>query len=138
MIYKAKKKDLNLLYQIEKNVFKDEIFSLSKESLRYHLNNNLIFIIKYEKINVGYCLWLERKKYYRLYSFAILPKYQGKGLASQLLKYCIEKLKEKSLQLEVRVSNEKAILLYERFAFKKVKVLKDYYKNENAYLMKRV
>ncbi|RXJ98881.1 GNAT family N-acetyltransferase [Arcobacter sp. CECT 8986] len=138
MIYKANKEDLNLLYQIEKEVFKDDIFSLSKAALRYHLVNNLIFIIKYQGICVGYCLWLKRKKFYRLYSFAILSKYQGKGLASKLLDFSIINLKEKSLQLEVRVSNEKAILLYEKFGFKKVKVLKDYYVSEDAYLMRRV
>ncbi|PHO09030.1 GNAT family N-acetyltransferase [Malaciobacter canalis] len=138
MIQIARKKDLNDIFIIEQNVFKDDIFSLSKACLNYHINKNIVFKVIYENKTIGYCLWLKRKSYYRLYSFAILKEYQGKGFASKLLSFSIEKLKDKSHQLEVKQSNEKAILLYEKFGFKKYKILENYYKKENGYLMRRV
>ncbi|MFA9374808.1 MAG: GNAT family N-acetyltransferase, partial [Poseidonibacter sp.] len=82
-------------------------------------------------------LWLERKKYFRLYSLAISSKYQNKGLAKKLLDFSFRKLEKsnKSFSLEVKHSNKNAIKLYENFGFKITKVLKDYYKDEDGYLM---
>lgn len=137
MIEKANLKDLVSLYKIEQDVFKNDIFSLSKPTLRYHILKNRLYKIVIEKKIVGYILWLERKKYFRLYSLAISSKYQNKGLAKKLLNFSFKKLEKsnKSFSLEVKHSNKNAIKLYENFGFKITKVLKDYYKDEDGYLM---
>ena len=53
--------------------------------------------------------------------------------------YALEKSEElhyQNVNLEVRVSNVKAIALYQKFGFKNVAVRKRYYSNgEDAYLM---
>ena len=65
--------------------------------------------------------------------------FQGQGYASQLMEYALEKSEElhyQNVNLEVRVSNVKAIALYQKFGFKNVAVRKRYYSNgEDAYLM---
>lgn len=135
MITQATLADLNHLHDLEKEIFKNDVFALSKESIKYHLKRNLIFKIEVNGMNVGYILWLNRKKYFRLYSLAISKKFQNQGFAQQLLDYSFEHLKEKSFSLEVKVSNVGAIKLYEKFGFKIKKVLENYYETQDGYLM---
>ena len=135
MIKKAKKENLKDLYDLEKKVFQNDPFALTKNAFRYHiLKNNLYIFEKDEKI-VGYILWLERKDYFRLYSLAIDINFQGLGIASKLLEYSFEKLRNKNFSLEVKTKNIKAIKLYEKYQFKIKKVLKDYYEDSDGYLM---
>lgn len=135
MISKANVSDLLSLYNIEKEVFLNDPFSMSKNSLKYHILKNDLFKIEADGFVAGYILWLERKKYYRLYSLAISSKFQNRGLAKKLLEYSFENLKDKNFSLEVKVSNESAINLYKKFDFKINKNLEDYYENEDGYLM---
>ncbi len=137
MITQATPEDLNRLYDLEKEIFKNDTFALKKESIKYHLQRNIIYKIEVDNKLVGYILWLNRKKYFRLYSLAISKAYQNQGLAKQLLDYSFEHLKEKSFSLEVKVSNIGAIKLYEKFGFKIKKVLQNYYENEDGYLMEK-
>ncbi|KLD98397.1 GNAT family N-acetyltransferase [Aliarcobacter butzleri] len=135
MIKKAKKENLKDLYYLESRVFQNDSFALTKSAFRYHiLKNNLYIFEKDEKI-VGYILWLERKNYYRLYSLAVDSSFQGLGIASRLLEYSFEKLRNKNFFLEVKIKNIKAIKLYEKYGFKIKKVLKDYYEDSDGYLM---
>lgn len=135
MIKKAILEDLQSLYNIEAEVFCNDPFALSKKSLKYHIKKNNIFKIELEGFIAGYILWLERKKYYRLYSLAVSNKFQNRGLAKKLLEYSFENLRDKNFSLEVKVSNENAINLYKKFDFEINKNLKDYYENEDGYLM---
>lgn len=135
MITQATLEDLNQLYDLEQEIFKNDAFALSKESIKYHIKRNLIFKIEINGVIAGYILWLNRKKYFRLYSLAISKKFQNQGLAKQLLDYSFEHLKEKSFSLEVRISNIGAIKLYEKFGFKIKKILENYYETEDGYLM---
>lgn len=136
MIEIATTKDLNTLFDIENRVFANDSFALSKNSLRYHLSNNIIYKIKQDEKIAGYILWLKRKDYYRLYSLAIHPDFRGLGLASRLLEYSLENLDKEKFSLEVKVSNLDAIRLYKKFGFKVSRILKDYYEDIDGYLMK--
>jgi ribosomal-protein-alanine N-acetyltransferase len=135
MITKAKLEDLNLLYKLEQELFFNDPFALSKNSIKYHILNNNLYKIQFDKNIAGYILWLERKNYYRLYSLAIGKDYQKKGLAKELLEYSFLNLKNKDFSLEVKKTNENAIKLYEKFDFNIKKVLKDYYEECDGYLM---
>lgn len=72
-------------------------------------------------------------------SIAVLPEYRRRNIGSNLIKSSIKILAEKSIKefyLEVRVSNEPAIKLYDGLGFQKVKVHKRYYQDgESAYRM---
>lgn len=71
---------------------------------------------------------------------AVHPDYRRKGIGTSLVISLIQVCKRKklsSITLEVRESNEKAILLYKKLGFERVGLRKNYYKNptENAILM---
>lgn len=73
-------------------------------------------------------------------NLSVHPEYQNQKLAHRLLLASIDecyKEKIKYITLEVRVSNEKAIHLYEKFGFKSLGVRKKYYQdnNEDALIM---
>ncbi len=66
--------------------------------------------------------------------------YREKGYGRELMRYLLSKAKErklKSLALEVRESNERAIRFYEKVGFEKVGVRKDFYERprENGIVM---
>lgn len=136
MIFKATFEDLNSLVFIEEELFKNDSSALSRRAFSYHLNKNIIYKLEVDEKVVAYILWLKRKNFYRLYSLAILNDYQGKGLANALLKFSLDVLDKKNFELEVRVSNEKAINLYEKFGFEKIKILKDFYDDEDGIKMR--
>lgn len=88
---------------------------------------------------VGYAgLWIMYEQS-QITTIGIDPLFQRKGYGAYLLEEMISLavLKEcEVMSLEVRVSNEKAIGLYEKFGFEKAGIRKDYYQDnhEDAYL----
>ncbi|MFX0151138.1 MAG: ribosomal protein S18-alanine N-acetyltransferase [Candidatus Hodarchaeota archaeon] len=72
-------------------------------------------------------------------SIAIIPEYRRKGIAKRLLKESINAMIEQGaneLFLEVRVSNEAAVNLYQSLGYKILKEIRHYYRDfEGAYLM---
>ncbi|WP_331345418.1 ribosomal protein S18-alanine N-acetyltransferase [Cellvibrio sp. UBA7661] len=78
-----------------------------------------------------------------LLNISVSPAFQRKGIGQCLLKLAIQCVKEKAdmLFLEVRVSNHKAIALYEKEDFFEVGQRKNYYPtvngHEDALLMAR-
>jgi [ribosomal protein S18]-alanine N-acetyltransferase len=72
-------------------------------------------------------------------SIAVLPEHRGKGVGTKLLELGHAEMVKKSCSecyLEVRVTNEGAIALYQRLAYKVTSRLDGYYKDgEAAYLM---
>ncbi|WP_428739545.1 N-acetyltransferase family protein [Sulfurimonas sp.] len=121
--------DIDAIQAVENNNFTAQDFRLSRASIRYHLKNNLVYVVEVSGEIVGYILWLERKNYFRLYSLAILKSFHSQGLGKALLEYSLNILSDKKLSLEVKFTNKKAISLYEKLGFKKVKTLPSYYPN---------
>lgn len=72
-------------------------------------------------------------------NLAIDPAYRRKGLGSELLTKGLEYLQQlgaQTVELEVRVGNEAAIKLYQKFGFVIKDRIKNYYHNgDDAYLM---
>ena len=73
-------------------------------------------------------------------NLSVHPDFQNKKLAHKLLLSMIDECygeKIKYITLEVRVSNQKAIHLYEKFGFKSIGLRKKYYQdnNEDALIM---
>jgi ribosomal-protein-alanine N-acetyltransferase len=89
---------------------------------------------------VGYAgLWLMTDEAH-ITTIAIDPDFQGNGLGELLLVALIDRAKEigaRWLTLEVRVSNEVAQKLYEKYTFKEMGVRRRYYSdnNEDALVM---
>lgn len=140
VIKKVTREDLTSLLSLESVTFKSSESPLSKRAFKYHIEKNLLFIAKINDILVGYILIIfPRGKYARIYSLAIDKNYQGLGIASKLINYSIEKVREikkLGLILEVKVDNISAIGLYKKFGFKELKILKNYYEDIDGVKMK--
>lgn len=69
-----------------------------------------------------------------LLNIAVSPDFQGRGLGSCLLQYCLDQLRRHTarLHLEVRTSNFPAIALYLRSGFKQVGERRGYYRDGNS------
>ncbi len=126
--------------EIEKEVFPNDAWSMSciEESIAFPLfvgevcKNASGEVIGYYGMNIiageGY-----------IANIAVAKNFHGCGFGSILMERMLEVAREKAateITLEVRVSNEKAICLYEKFGFKIEAERKGFYSDgETAYIM---
>ena len=71
-------------------------------------------------------------------TLAVVPEYRKQGLGSRLLRFLMDlalHLGAVKMSLEVRTSNAEAIRLYEKNGFVKRGLRKQYYQDEDAYIM---
>lgn len=122
-----------------------ELFSSpwDKEAFYYELEKNAfstILILENDDEIVGYIgMWLLGDQT-QITTLGIKKVFQGNGYAKMLMDKCAEITKSLgygNINLEVRVSNQKAINLYKKCGFKIVTIRKNYYQDnhEDAYLM---
>jgi ribosomal-protein-alanine acetyltransferase len=81
---------------------------------------------------IGFCAFSAVKEEANLNMILVHPKYRKNGVGEIMLKEAVKKIKEKGATeayLEVRVSNEAAINLYQKFRFEQVGLRKNFYKN---------
>ncbi|MEO0290098.1 MAG: ribosomal protein S18-alanine N-acetyltransferase [candidate division WOR-3 bacterium] len=129
LLRRAKLKDIPEIFKIEKEVFPDP---WSFYSFLFELKNpdNYFYVIEIEKKVIGYIIAGEYEESYHLKNIAIKGECQGKGYGKFLLNNLIEKAKKegkKYIFLEVRAKNERAIKFYEKYGFKRNRLLKGYY-----------
>ena len=134
MIRMATELDLQELMQIENKCFSRPY---SSESFLQDLRGDKVkaFVkILNEKI-VGFIslyIFLDEAN---LQQIAVLEDFRRKGIASELIEYSVEYLKQnkvKKFYLEVNETNFVAIKTYEKFGFKQVVTRKNYYGNQSA------
>ncbi len=139
VIRPAKLFDIPDVMRIERESFREAyprgIFLVFLEN-----NPDTFLVAEYNGKVIGYVMaYLRPDLEGHIMSIAVDPAYRGNGIGSALLVEAIERLIKKGARyigLEVRVSNERAIRLYERFGFKKVKRIIGYYVDgEDAYYM---
>lgn len=138
-IREMKSDDLKRVVELENVLF---LSPWKEEDFLHEIKENPMagyYVFEKENAIIGYIgLWFLGDQC-QITTIATDQKYQGHGYASQLMEYAIEKSEElhyQNVNLEVRVSNSKAIGLYEKFGFKNVALRKRYYSNgEDAYLM---
>ena len=101
------------------------------------LNDNLSYIYKDQEKNIiiAICLALyeEEEDEVNISVLCVKKEYQRKGLGKSILEECIEncvKNRYTNFYLHVAITNEKAIKLYEKIGFRKIKFIKNYYTND--------
>lgn len=112
-----------------------------EESIRNPLTS--CEVIYAESQLVGYLLVINLGDMFEILQITVAAAYQRQGMATQLLLAAFEKAKKLGCErvvLEVRVTNQKAIALYEKNGFKRDAVRKNYYatpqgEREDAVLM---
>jgi ribosomal-protein-alanine N-acetyltransferase len=90
----------------------------------------------------GYLIARCTNKQYHILNLCVRSSLQQQGLGSALLKHLIITARKnryiRELILEVRLSNDKAITLYEKHGFVTVGFKEQYYKNEDALVLKKI
>ncbi len=151
LIRKCTLEDLDKVKEVnEKELPEDYPFFFYKSILDNYPNSFLVASVKNNPNEIrGYVMWrVERmpsKNSLRLVnkahlvSIAVSEGFQRSGIASALLSDSMLAIKKKKINeyvLEVRVSNFRAINLYEGLNFKTEGIKKKYYRDgENAYYM---
>ena len=137
MIREAILADLDQLVALEQSAFRTDQFS--RRTFRYLLTRanatNLVFDADGQV--VAYCtlLFHTGTSLARVYSLAVMPGYQGKGIARKLMEAIETHAIEHgcvALRLEVRIDGAPAIKLYESLGYKKIGRVEDYYEDGQA------
>lgn len=104
--------------------------------------NSVIFIANVEEEDkiVGLLIASISVSEADIYMVVVDEKYKKNGIAYQLFQHLIEHCREEEVEsifLEVRISNEPAIGLYERLGFERLNIRKAYYSSpiEDAIVM---
>lgn len=110
-------------------------------NLNEMLNDSVTKVIVYEQ-NDNIVGFISATAFYDtcdILSIVVDPNFRNKKIASNLIAYLISDLGEnlKLITLEVASKNIPAINLYEKFGFEIINVRKNYYKDDDAYLMAR-
>ena len=122
-----------------------ELFSTpwEKDAFEYELGKNVfssILVLEEDGEILGYIgMWLLGDQT-QITTLGVKKEYQRNGYAKMLMEKCVEVTKHlgyRNINLEVRISNQKAINLYKKYGFKIVTIRKNYYQDnhEDAYLM---
>jgi len=130
MLRQMKESDIDSIVNLENNTLGE---TLGHDMLHDILNNPIMKAYCYEDNNVlGYISVSFDGNILEILNFCVDINYQNKKIGKKLLNYAIinnYKLGCKSVILEVRKDNLRAIHLYESFGFKNIYVRKNYYKD---------
>ena len=116
---------------------------LTSKSVKEDIKNNqftnyLTYLINGEPVAfINYYIMYERAE---IININVLEEYQNQKIASKLLEYMVNECishNVKSITLEVKETNIKAIHLYEKFNFSKVAVRRKYYQGIDGILMEK-
>ena len=135
------KLDINSTYfEILENMFTD---TFTHEKVEFDIMNNSFTQYYVYKDNeevvafINYQIMYERAE---LIQINVLEEKQNNGIASKLIEYMINDCVNKnvnSITLEVRVDNDNAIHLYEKFGFIEIGKRIGYYKGIDGILMEK-
>lgn len=110
-------------------------------SINEMLEDNISKAIVYEENNniVGFILATDLIETCDILTIIVDPNFRRKKIATNLLNYLLGYLSPllKIVTLEVATKNQAALNLYEKFDFEVVNTRKNYYKDDDAYLMAR-
>lgn len=140
MIRRCIAADLACLTQAEQLCFPDDPWK--EDNYRYELNSNPyanLYMVEENGQICGYVdLWITFETA-QIANIGVVPEHRRKQIGEKLLKHAISEAQLQgceTITLEVRVSNEPAICLYEKFGFINAGRRRNYYENgEDAWLM---
>ena len=114
-------------------------YELTKKEFSTNPYLKIITYVEKDKI-IGFLLYSLIYDRIEIEQFEVITKERRKGIGDKLLKYLIEKYKErdvKNITLEVKEDNIVAINLYKKYGFKNVSTREKYYDGINGLLMEK-
>ena len=122
---------IDQLCTLEATLFDAANFPLSRRNFAYHIKKGNILLGAFEGESLaGYILLFTYPKSVRIYSLGVDPRFQGRGIATQLIERAAEiarGIQKERMTLEVRADNTSAIGLYNHCGFCTVEKLAAYY-----------
>ncbi len=115
-------KSLNSAYDVKKRGEQERILVYTKED---RVIGFVQYIKLYETVEILYLV--------------VNREYRRLGIGAEFIDFFSRDLDVEKIIIEVRISNETAISFYEKNGFRRVRPIKDYYKNgEDALAMEKV
>jgi ribosomal-protein-alanine N-acetyltransferase len=140
-IVRFQQRNLRRILEIESESFPTDEWP-RELFVQYASSCPLFFVAKVGRVIAGYSITSVSEGRAELLSLAVSRRFRGQGVAAQLLRYTIRRLKIKrvrSMMLMVRRNNTRAIRVYRRFRFVRVRTVSGYYEDgETAWRMKRI
>ena len=140
MISSVKETDLLEILEIEKSCFKSPYTEKMLQS-SFEYKGFFGAVKKSEEIE-GYLICSIVLDEANIDRVAVREKYRNQNVATSLIAFTEKELKNrgvKTVYLEVRVSNQKAINLYTKLGYENVAIRKKYYDNvEDAFVMEKL
>ena len=131
-IFPMKDKDIPQVVEIERLSFK-----FPKPEAIFREDEHKYLVAKEDSKIVGYIGIEKILDEEHIINMAIHPDYRGQGIGKRLMQHVLND--EDVFYLEVRVSNDSAKKIYERYGFKVISIRKGYYADgEDAYVMRRI
>ncbi|MFA5113795.1 MAG: ribosomal protein S18-alanine N-acetyltransferase [Candidatus Margulisiibacteriota bacterium] len=132
MITPMKDKDIPAVVEIEALSFK-----YPKPEAVFREDEHKYLVARDEQKIVGYIGIEKILDEVHIINMAVHPGYRGQGVGNRLMQHVLND--EEVFFLEVRVSNESAKKIYERYGFKVINTRKEYYADgEDALVMRRI
>ena len=135
-------KDLDEIYKLERRSFKKDSFT-KELMLNLIIKNTYFFKLIDTESNhiIGFIFIIQdRDKRVNVINFLIRKRERKRGYGSFLLRHTLKKVKAldniETIILNVNSKNKAAISLYQKFNFRIVQRIENYYRDkQNAYLM---
>jgi ribosomal-protein-alanine N-acetyltransferase len=144
MIQKMRESDLDEVVQMDAS---SRVTPWSRQSFLQELQNPFSFCFTLKKEidshdqNIGFLCFRIVEEESEILNLVIHPKFRGKGLGKQLMKFYIDFCSQREIKtfyLETAASNQAAIRLYRSFSYSPIGVRPKYYQEkEDALLMAR-
>ena len=127
-----KDKDIPAVVEIEKLSF------LFPKPESVFLEDEHKYLVARDEIRIAGYIGIEKVlDEVHIINMAVHPDYRGQGIGKRLMQHVLND--EEVFFLEVRVSNENAKSIYEKYGFKVLNVRKGYYADgEDAFVMRRI
>ncbi len=109
----------NELFFIDNEAFNRE-FDLKARSVKEevdYLKNSEVYIAYEDNTTVGLIGYQIKQGYVEIMSLAVIPAYQKKGIAKDMLTQILNMLNGKEIRLVTHPKNTPAIILYLKFGF---------------------
>jgi len=142
LVKPCKEKSLEEVWEVEREIFGDEAwsYSLLLSEFRNRFSLFLVGLPLKRELIAGYLIGRLVRDEAELLRIGVRKEFQKKGLGKALVREFFsicEKKGIRSIFLEVRETNNRAISFYESLGFQKVAKRSFYYRKEDAILMKK-
>ncbi|MDL2252012.1 GNAT family N-acetyltransferase [Odoribacter sp. OttesenSCG-928-J03] len=141
IIRRARLTDIDAILEVEKRCFGEDRFSKQQLTYLATKSKGIFYLCKYQGEVVAYISLLSHKNRnnLRIYSIAVSPEVQGKGIGKMLFEKAVQYAVKKRLwmiNIEVRTNNEATIGFCLKNGFKNAGLKKEYYSDgADAYMM---